>query len=139
MSTKVTIIGAKQNHVRLPTIFFKIQKQKSMVVPSSRNFQPQQLQTPSSVFLQSILKHKGPKYKINDRGSFTELKERTILGIRPQIFSVTVSFYVALCILPPLGCQPENNKGRTRILHFNRNRPACCRAEPTVSEAAVET
>lgn len=69
---------------------------------------------------------------------YTELKERSILGNRPQIFYVTVSFDIALCMLPPLGCQPGNDTGMTRreenILHFNRNWPASCRAEPTRSQ-----
>lgn len=67
-----------------------------------------------------------------------ELKERTILGNRPQIFYVTVGFDIALRILPPLDCQPGNYIGKTtrgeNILHFNSNCPALRRAEPTKSQ-----
>lgn len=68
----------------------------------------------------------------------TELKETGILGNRPRTFYVTVSFDNALCMLPPLGCQPGNYIGKTtraeNILHFNRNCPASCRAEPMKSQ-----
>lgn len=72
--------------------------------------------------------------QLMDKVFCTELKESIILGNRPQIFYVTVSFDFALCTLPPVGCQPGNYVGKTReenILHLNRNCPASCRADPT--------
>lgn len=75
---------------------------------------------------------------LKDTGFCTELKDRSILGNRPHIFHVTISFGIALCTSPLLGCQPGNYIGKTRreesVLRFNWNCSAFCKAEPTKNQ-----